>query len=320
MNTQQKPKISIIVPIFSAEKYLASCVESLINQTHSNIEIILVNDGSTDKSGELCEKYASIDERITVIHKENGGVSSARNAGLDIATGEWIGFVDADDIAEPDMYEYLLNAAIENGADIVQCAMIFETENNAYRVCNPPSDLIANGDKNLSDDFFKHLSGGVCCKLFKSSLIKELRYDQNFSIGEDMRFNLDALVNSKRALLKTEAKYHYIQQKGSATNSVPTKQSLTSYLKMLEKAKLDFEKHITLLNFLNVETIKAAMDVCSKAVRFGFDKIFCEARQALIESKSHTRRSILLTKKQKIKSMLIAHFPCVYKIVLKTIK
>ena len=97
--------ISIIVPIYNVELYLEKCIESIINQTYKDIEVILINDGSTDKSGIICDKYAKIDDRIIVLHKENGGVSSARNKGLDIAKGDYIAFVDPDDYIEPNMYE-----------------------------------------------------------------------------------------------------------------------------------------------------------------------------------------------------------------------
>ena len=103
------PKVSIIVPCWGVEKYLDRCVESLVNQTLTDIEIILVDDGSTDNCPAMCDRWAEKDSRIKVIHKENGGLSSARNAGLDACTGDYIGFVDSDDWIEPDMYEYLLN-------------------------------------------------------------------------------------------------------------------------------------------------------------------------------------------------------------------
>ena len=102
-----KPLISIIIPVYNAEKYLKKCLDSVINQTYKNLEIILVDDGSTDKSPEICDKYAEKDSRIIVLHKENGGVSSSRNAGLDIFKGEYLSFVDSDDYVEPDYIEYL---------------------------------------------------------------------------------------------------------------------------------------------------------------------------------------------------------------------
>ena len=103
-----KAKISVIVPVYNTEKFLNNCIESILNQTHKNLEVIIIDDGSTDNSPAICDEYAKKDSRVKVIHKENGGVSSARNAGLDIASGEYIGFIDGDDVIEPDMYHFLL--------------------------------------------------------------------------------------------------------------------------------------------------------------------------------------------------------------------
>ncbi|MBO7334370.1 MAG: glycosyltransferase, partial [Lachnospiraceae bacterium] len=113
--------ISVIVPVFEVEKYLKECIESILNQTYTNLEIILVDDGSPDKCGEICEEYAKTDNRIIVIHHENKGLSSARNRGLDIATGDYIGFVDSDDKIAPDMFEILLNNLKQYDADISIC-------------------------------------------------------------------------------------------------------------------------------------------------------------------------------------------------------
>ena len=110
-------KISVIIPVYNVEPYIRECLHSVQHQTHSDIEVILVNDGSTDGSGAICDEYAARDARFIVVHKENGGVSSARNAGLDIATGEYIGFIDPDDYVTVDFYEMLLAAAVEHSAD-----------------------------------------------------------------------------------------------------------------------------------------------------------------------------------------------------------
>ena len=121
------PKISIIVPVYNVEKYLRKCVDSILNQTFKDFELILVDDGSIDTSGKICDEYNLKDNRIKVIHKENGGLSSARNAGLDIAQGEYIGFVDSDDWIELDMYEELYKICKENDTDVgivgINCGM-----------------------------------------------------------------------------------------------------------------------------------------------------------------------------------------------------
>ena len=115
--------ISVIVPVYKVEKYLRECVDSILAQTYTNLEIILVDDGSPDNCGKICDEYAQNDSRIKVIHQENGGLSAARNAGLDIATGKYIGFVDSDDYAELNMFEELHKRIIENNADLSICGV-----------------------------------------------------------------------------------------------------------------------------------------------------------------------------------------------------
>ena len=117
-------KISVIIPIYKVEQYLDECVESVVNQTYTNLEIILVDDGSPDHCPELCDRWAEKDARIKVIHKENGGLSDARNAGIDVAVGDYIGFVDSDDWIKTDMYEKMLQALIKENADICACNIL----------------------------------------------------------------------------------------------------------------------------------------------------------------------------------------------------
>lgn len=118
------PKISIIVPIYNVEKYLQKCVDSILCQTYKNLEIILVNDGSPDNCPAICDEYAKKDKRIKVIHKQNGGVSSARNAGLDVATGKYVQFVDSDDWVEPEYSKTMINLIEENNCDLGICGYI----------------------------------------------------------------------------------------------------------------------------------------------------------------------------------------------------
>ena len=118
---EKKDLISVVIPVYNTEKYLKECIDSVINQSYNNLEIILVDDGSTDNSLEICNKYADMDKRIKVIHKNNGGLSDARNVGIENANGKYITFVDSDDFIENDMYELLYNDVCENNAEIAGC-------------------------------------------------------------------------------------------------------------------------------------------------------------------------------------------------------
>ena len=129
-------EISIIVPVYNVEKYLEKCIKSILNQTFTDFELILVNDGSTDKSGVICDNYKNIDDRIIVIHKKNEGLSSARNSGLDIAKGRYIGFVDSDDYINNDMYHKLYEALIKNNSDISICKFVKVYDDSEMKFSN----------------------------------------------------------------------------------------------------------------------------------------------------------------------------------------
>ena len=171
--------ISVIIPVYKVEEYLPKCLDSVINQTYKNIEIILVNDGSPDKSGVICDMYAGMDNRITVIHKQNEGVAKARNDALDIAKGDYIGFVDSDDWIEPDMFEFLMNNLIKYDADISMCG---ETVYENGKIISSKS----NGSVSILDqDGAKKLTvkggsmGLIWNKIYKKSILENVRFSSH---------------------------------------------------------------------------------------------------------------------------------------------
>jgi len=204
-----KHLITVIIPVYNVEKYLNRCIESIINQTYKNLEIILVDDGSTDNSGKICDEYALKDNRIKVIHKQNGGVSSARNKGLEVATGEYIGFVDSDDYIEKDMYEYLYNGCVFFNAQISSCSTLFEGKviDKQKREFYIQKDFIEN---------FNTFPCSVWNRLFKKDLIYGLRFDEHIFFGEDLLFSFFAFFKSQKVCFLKENKYNYI----SNTNSL----------------------------------------------------------------------------------------------------
>lgn len=149
-------KLSIIVPVYKVEKYIRRCLDSIINQTFTDFELILVDDGSPDTSGEICEGYAKKDERIRVIHQENKGLSGARNTGVEVSKGEYIGFVDSDDWIELEMYEKLITAAEKYGADIVKCGLDY-TDGNCHDRDNYGTGT-QTFEGNLIEQFFQERS------------------------------------------------------------------------------------------------------------------------------------------------------------------
>lgn len=221
-----EPIVSIIVPVFNVEEYLEKCIQSLINQTLQDIEVILVNDGSTDLSAEICDRYKKLDNRIIVIHKENGGVSSARNEGLKVAKGNYIGFVDSDDYVELDTYEKLVHALIDSKADISICGRIVENNDTKnYQVVDQTRDLVFNSEDVIRRILLKqNIYVAPWDKLYKSELFK----GREFPIGkiyEDIYLIPEIISNTQKIVCIKEAKYHYMIRSQSITQSKYKKSS-----------------------------------------------------------------------------------------------
>lgn len=208
-------KISIVVPIYNVEKYLRKCIDSILNQTYHNLEIILVNDGSTDSSGDICNEYKNKDERIVVIHQENKGMSSARNAGIEIATGQYIGFVDSDDYIEKDMYERLFQNIIDYNADIAICGFVFE-ENNKIVSKNFTNNVEVFDKATALEELLKDrkIHSYVWNKLFK----RELWNDAKFKLGvafEDIDIMYKLFKKANKIIYINSLEYYYVQRSTS---------------------------------------------------------------------------------------------------------
>ena len=212
-------KISIVVPIYNVEKYLNQCIESIINQTYKNLEIILVNDGSSDNSGKICDEYEKQDERIIVIHKENGGLSDARNAGIEIATGKYIGFVDSDDYIEEDMYELLYNNMIKENTEISCCNrfLLYANKKEIYGEKKYYAVMDSQEAIELSCKI-GYIGISAYTKLYKRDLFSNIRYPKG-KISEDMYTTYKLFDKANKIVYDSTPKYYYRQRKGSITNS-----------------------------------------------------------------------------------------------------
>lgn len=218
---KKEPLISVIVPVYKAEPYLGRCVDSILAQTYPNLEIILIDDGSPDRCGEICDEYAAKDSRIRVIHQENGGLSAARNTGLDICTGEYIAFVDSDDYVEPDMLRQLMNGS--GDADLCGCGMIREEQDGTIlsvtkttNVCALPGIRVLrqhysgeNGKMNITEV-------SVWAKLYRRSLWAQLRFQPGL-IFEDLHLMPFLLRQCRTIRYIPYAGYHYLVTPGSLT-------------------------------------------------------------------------------------------------------
>ncbi len=216
-------KVSVIIPVYHAENYVAECIESLLSQTLQECEFIFINDGSNDRSREIIESYKEKDSRIHLIDQENQGVSIARNKGLDIATGEYVGFVDADDYVEKEMFDRLYNAATQQDCDVVISNLKGEgTEALQYpfrKSAVLPKEYI---QKSILPHFIKSENlNSVCNKIFRNQLIKENKiiFPENVALGEDGMFNLQFFSAATTAFYLDYAGYCYREVAGSATRN-----------------------------------------------------------------------------------------------------
>lgn len=218
----KKIELSIIVPVYNCEKYINRCVDSILNQELKNIQLILIDDGSKDSSGDICDKYATIDSRVLVVHNQNQGVSMARNCGLSIASGEYIGFVDADDWIDGEMYSTLIGIAKDNDADIVMCDALTEYSNKMSEL-----DTILQISKSCilkKDDFtpkvLMEMAGSTWRCIYKSSVIRvnNILFDTKLKFSEDRVFNIYAIGYANMLYYLKRPFYHRIIQNESAVH------------------------------------------------------------------------------------------------------
>ena len=220
-------KLSIIVPIYNAEKTLNKCIDSIITQEYRDLEIILVDDGSRDNSLEICNEYAQRDGRITVHHKENAGLVAARKTGVELASGEYIGFVDSDDFIDTDMYSKLMEQAQEHESDIVVGGLVLDYSDHTVKKCNAiPAGYY--GESDMRSEIVPRMltySGflefgiipGVVVKVFKKEILEKAlpKVPDNINIGEDVSITAHAFGAASSVSIIPSASYHYVQYEGS---------------------------------------------------------------------------------------------------------
>jgi len=216
----QTPKVSVIIPVYQVEAYLSRCVDSILAQTFAAFELILVDDGSSDAGGEICDAYAAKDSRIRVIHQKNAGVSAARNAGLQAAKGTYIGFVDADDWVFPDYLQTLLDEAVKECADIVMCdtVTIWDSGKEAPDTIPllPTDTILSHND--FYPELLAQMAGSACRCLYATELLQEIFFPVGIRFSEDRLFNLQAMGRAKRIRYIKRGLYGRYVREGSVCN------------------------------------------------------------------------------------------------------
>ena len=267
------PKISIIVPIYNVQQYLKKCIDSIIEQTFNDFELILVNDGSTDKSGIICDEYKKIDNRIKVIHKENGGLSSARNAGIDIAKGKYIGFVDSDDYISKFMFQKLYENIIEYNADISICdyVEVFQDKEIIYQEKIEKKKLILSNIEALEKIYKEKgwLYVVAWNKLYKKELFNDLRFPIG-KVHEDEMIAHEILYKANKIIFIEDQLYYYLQR----DNSIMGKNYNINRLDIIDameiRANFFYEKKLKNLQYeAEIEYLKTFFKLYYKYINYG---------------------------------------------------
>ena len=286
------PEISIIVPVYKVEKYLNRCVESILKQTFSDFELILVDDGSPDNCPRMCDEWAKKDNRIRVIHKENGGAGQARNAGLKNAIGKYIGFVDADDWIAPQMYEELYKMLkLHDDAQIAMCQLVktsdmhFEKKNN-----NKKAEFL---DVSGMMKYFFRVNGeksnySVCNKLLCKDILREFKFTEG-TISEDVEANYFFYTHSKGMMMSPNVYYYYFVNDEGVTKSAVTKKDL-EYINVWNRVKEEQKNNALFYKYSEINYARAHFTILSKMKLYGYDKGDSELRELYVSLKKCVRR------------------------------
>ncbi|MCR5206957.1 MAG: glycosyltransferase [Eubacterium sp.] len=319
MKKNDLPLISIIVPVYKSEEFLDRCVESIVNQTYKNLEIILVDDGSPDSSPKKCDSWAEKDSRIKVVHKENGGASSARNAGLDAANGDFIGFVDDDDYIEPIMYAEMMKNIVKNDADAARCGIdrVYPSGKVEEWGTGNSGVVVADNKQLLKDvgEAAGIVPVHVGNKLFRKDCIKNVRFNSAFRFGEDKLFNFEVAENVSKMVYQDINYYHYFFNSDSVTVKELSESNFDE-LKvmdiMIERADDDVKpyciKGSVYKSFILLRRIS-----CGKSCRDRFGEI----RSRIIKNKKAIFKSGIYSNATKLKTLLLLLSPNIYKLVVR---
>ncbi|MDO5564038.1 MAG: glycosyltransferase [Eubacteriales bacterium] len=277
-------KVSIVVPIYNREKFLDKCINSLINQTYNNIEILLIDDGSKDNSFFVCKKYASIDNRIVLIKKENGGVQSARNKGIESASGKYLTFVDADDYVSKNFISNFITKYEEENSDVVLCGYkkvsFFENEYNIIDERNITTNLkIPNDDSERWALYFEKFACYCWSHCFKLDIIKKynIKFDKDVIIFDDTAFSMDYMKHVKKISFTNSNDYYYIFEHTSHTVAKSLKKKRVCDIGSLRKAELILQKYHEIDN-TKIKTSSILYYICCVSFLFYISVIYYDYR------------------------------------------
>jgi len=310
---EKNPLLSVIIPVYKVENYLARCVDSILGQTYTELEVILVDDGSPDASGSICDRYALQDSRVRVIHKENGGLSSARNVGIDMAAGEYITFVDSDDWIESDAYEHLLGLMEQYQVKLV-CGGNYDvddqTGNKTLGVCPQKEELITAEEMVRRMFRWQGCDSSVCDKIFHRELLEDFRFPEG-KVCEDVAVTYKIILSTDRAVLSERPFYNYVHRSGSITMAAISENTFHFSQHTAEIYGYIREHHPGIVNearYLRVRSLVhnlLSLDLAGEDVRKRYSEQYSASRKALAEHIRFVVKSPLFGKQEKLTNVLL---------------
>ncbi len=310
--------ISVIVPVYNTKEYLPKCLDSILHQTYSNLEIIVISDGSTDGSNDIIKEYANKDNRIIPILKENTGVSYTRAKGIELAKGDYIGFIDSDDTIESDMYEILIKNMVKYNADISHCGYNLIREHNVVQFYGTGDLLVLNHDEGIKELLSgQRVEPGMCNKLYKAELFDDLDYDRKIRINEDFLVNILLFNKSKKTVFYDITKYNYFVRSNSASHAKVNEYKLYDPIKVTDCVLELFKDSQSLW----LPALERYISCNINAYKFSYINKFDgikNYKKYIKRNINNQRRNLKqLSKKTKYMSYGILYFDFVFKLIYK---
>lgn len=291
------PEISVIVPVYNTEKYLDRCIRSIIDQTFSDFELILVDDGSKDNSGFICDEWEKKDSRIKVIHQKNAGAGAARNAGLAIATGDYINFVDSDDWISPEMYEILYNSLQKSSAAVAMTGMISKSRyEESAKIDAVQIHYTMKNTKEMLKRFFR-VNGedssiiSVCGRLIDRKILQNFRFVEG-TISEDVSAAFFLCINSPKTVVINIPMYNYFQNTSGVTKSKVTKRDF-EYIQAFQRIYSYINSHMPDFSYYaEMNVLRSQFTILSKMKLYGYDKEDIEVKKTYFSLKKIIRSNV----------------------------
>ena len=308
------PLLSIIVPVYNVEKYISRCINSILQQDYTNFEIIAINDGSTDRSGKILEEISKLDRRIIFFNVANGGVSKARNIGLSKASGEYVAFVDADDLVKSDIYSRMIYEAISKKCDIVQCNYEELYENGEIRkMIGIDEEMYVNNNDIIISCMERKISANVFTKIYKKDVIKDILFDENISYAEDLKFVVECCGRASKISTLNFYGYQYFIRMSSADHS-QINENFLSILTVSDFFLKKYKYNNDVYPFIEKNDIlqtKYLIDRISSQLNNDMRKFLPILRKRILAEKREIKKNIFRNNDM-VKIFLITYIPYAY--------